>query len=69
MFTRLLKIALSQPVAGGRKFTVLAHKARMIGIIPEKIQKWRKRKSNSEKSEYLKSGWNPCDACRCKNKV
>ena len=36
MFTRLLKIALSQPVAGGRKFTVLAHKARMIGIIPEK---------------------------------
>ena len=38
MFTRLLKIALSQPVAGGRKFTVLAHKARMIGIIPEKIQ-------------------------------
>ena len=56
MFTRLLKIALSQPVAGGRNFTVLAHKARMIGIIPEKIQKWRKRKSNSEKSEYLKSG-------------
>ena len=56
MFTRLLKIALSQPVAGGRKFTVLAHKARMIGIISEKNPKMEEEESNSEKSEYLKSG-------------
>ena len=41
MFTRLLKIALSQPVAGGCKFTVLAHRARLVGIISEKLlKKW-----------------------------
>ena len=71
MFTRLLKIALSQPVTGGGvTFTGLAHRARLI---LELFQKKSSEKMGGrgmvilKKSEY--PGWNPCDVCRCKNKV
>ena len=64
MFTRLLKIALSQPVEGGGgwRFTGLSHTGRdwFLELFQSNKNFWKMGGKISQRE------WSPCGVCRCK---